>query len=186
VRKHKAALATVSLFAALLVVTAVVSISSAIRATDAEATTKRALDVVQEKVEETKAALTAQKEKTELAEQHLYDALVNLVQRYWEDYHGAFFKRALDEQIPVKQRVIDRRGWEWYYWLRKFSSGHITLNGHTDRATSVAFSPDGRRLASVSRDRTVTVRDAATGQEICTFRIRHTMQVTSVSFSPDG
>ena len=31
------------------------------------------------------------------------------------------------------------------------SSGHITLKGHTGLVTSVAFSPDGRRIASASR-----------------------------------
>ena len=50
---------------------------------------------------------------------------------------------------------------------------------------SVAFSPDGKRLASASRDGTVKVWDAATGQEIRTLK-GHTGFVTSVAFSPDG
>ncbi len=35
---------------------------------------------------------------------------------------------------------------------------------------SVAFSPDGKRLASASQDGTVKVWDAATGQEILTLK----------------
>jgi tetratricopeptide (TPR) repeat protein len=49
----------------------------------------------------------------------------------------------------------------------------------------VAFSPDGRRLASASNDQTVRVWDAATGKELLTLK-GHTGRVFSVSFSPDG
>jgi hypothetical protein len=49
----------------------------------------------------------------------------------------------------------------------------------------VAFSPDGRRLASASYDGTVKLWDADTGQEVLTLR-GHSGRVTSVAFSPDG
>src|SRR5205814_10296610 len=56
---------------------------------------------------------------------------------------------------------------------------------HTHDVTSVCFSPDGKRIAPASKDRTVKVWDAATGQETLSLR-GHTEQVTSVGFSPDG
>jgi WD40 repeat protein len=60
-----------------------------------------------------------------------------------------------------------------------------TLSGHTDRVFSVAFSPDGRLLASGSSDKTIKLWDVATGSLVRTLS-GHTWSVFSVAFSPDG
>lgn len=59
------------------------------------------------------------------------------------------------------------------------------LKGHLGPIHGLAFSPDGRRLASASHDETVRVWNMQDGREIWTLR-GHTNNVMSVAWSPDG
>ncbi len=61
----------------------------------------------------------------------------------------------------------------------------LALKGHAGAVWSVAFSPDGQRLASGSNDKTVKIWDSATGKELFTLK-GHAGRVMSVAFSPDG
>jgi WD40 repeat protein len=60
-----------------------------------------------------------------------------------------------------------------------------TFRGHTGWVGGVAFSPDGKTLASASADKTVKLWDVKTGKDTLTLT-GHEDPVACVAFSPDG
>ncbi|MDX2039903.1 MAG: caspase family protein [Acidobacteriota bacterium] len=61
----------------------------------------------------------------------------------------------------------------------------ILQNGHSERSDGLAFSPDGRYLASASTDSTIRIWDATTGHELRVLT-GHAGAVRTVAFSTDG
>ncbi len=57
--------------------------------------------------------------------------------------------------------------------------------GHDGRIRAVAFSPDGTRLVSGSRNWAIKLWDVCSGEEVATLR-GHEGVIRSVAFSPDG
>jgi WD40 repeat protein len=113
----------------------------------------------------------------------LYAAHMNLAQQAWESADVGRVEELLASHRPHPGDE-DLRGFEWYY-LWRLSHRFLSILRHNDAVQSVAFSPDGKRLATGSWDRTVKLWDAATGQELLTLK-GDLGWVNSVAFSTDG
>lgn len=75
--------------------------------------------------------------------------------------------------------------WMLLCWPAPSHCGERLLHGHQEMVNSVAFSPNGRLLASGSDDAQIKLWDVATGQEIASLNA-NAEDVHAVAFSPDG
>jgi WD40 repeat protein/serine/threonine protein kinase len=177
-RRNRGVAAALCVIALLLISVAIASSIAALRferlADEREVARTEAVSAATKAVAEKNRA----DREADAAWRNQYIAHMNRVESDWE--HGNIF-RILDTLAFYREPPPDRpdvRGWEWYYQDRLCHQEVRTLRGHA----ALAFSPDGKRLASASGDgRTVKVWDASTGQEILSLK-----GVTNVAFSPDG
>ena len=92
------------------------------------------------------------REQAEMAGRASYIANVNLIQRDWDIGNVSHVLELLEETRPYKGR-----GFEWGYWNGLCHLDLKTLKGHTSSVSSVAFSPDGKRIVTGSSDTTARV-----------------------------
>src|SRR5262249_5434630 len=88
--------------------------------------------------------------------------------------------RKLFGHVPSAGRE-DLRGWEWYYLLSLCHQDERTLMGQFSQVTSIAWSPDGRHLASADDDGHTKVWDTTSWRLLRTF-----VGERGVCWSPDG
>lgn len=78
-----------------------------------------------------------------------------------------------------------RRDWVWGYLQRLCHRSMAELRGHSRTLTSVAYSPDGKQLATSGVDGTVRIWDLESDSEVANLT-GHTSAVLSVAFHPNG
>src|SRR5260370_4366087 len=69
--------------------------------------------------------------------------------------------------------------------LKPMGTTLYTYRGHHNPVNTVVWSPDGKRIASASYDKTVQVWDVATGHLYLTYRW-HSNMLSAVPWSPDS
>lgn len=81
--------------------------------------------------------------------------------------------------------AADRESPKVHTWLIARTSHAPSLSGHAAPVVAMAFSLDGRHLATASEDKTVLIWEVSTAKPIVTLR-GHCEPVVSVAFSADG
>jgi WD40 repeat protein len=132
--------------------------------------------------EEVKQRKIAQ-DNQERADRNLYDSDMSLAQHRWDDGDLGGTLHLLETHQP-NGTGPDRRGFEWYYfWNLCKGDPRITLGEHSNIVNCLAFSPDGKQLATGAVGDSVLIRDSASGK---VSRKLPERDVTSLCFSPDG
>jgi len=191
VRRHQTAVAASCAVVLALIAGIGVSTWQAVRASNAESAAAQESTNAQSERDRARTAeaeaqghrRSAETARDEL-EHSLYAARMNLAQGAWEQGNISRLREILEET-----RAHADRGFEWYYWQRQTHLELRTLRGHIREVGSVAFSPDGRRIVTGSRDGTAKSWDAESGRELHTFRslvMGFSHDVPSAAFSPDN
>jgi WD40 repeat protein/serine/threonine protein kinase len=169
-RRNRRALATAALLSVMVLVTVGAVVASALWA--ASQATER---------------LQAEAAAKDELEGNLYLTHVALAER---DLASGNIARA-EELLDTCPKHL--RGWEWHFLKRQQYGDALTLQ-HPATVIRVAFSPDGRQLATVCMDGTFQIRDPQTGQMLHTLE-RQTVMVRSptvaglcrgLAYSPDS
>ncbi len=114
----------------------------------------------------------------------LYLANMPQAQRAHEAGDLARLRTILDQHRP-QAGWTDPRGWEWFF-LQAVSQGELLgVHGHSSPVLAVAFTSDGKRLASADNNGAVKIWEVDTSKEVGTFRAQ-AKGVYALSWDPDG
>jgi hypothetical protein len=101
-----------------------------------------------------------------------------------DEAFAQFWERRDDRDVAILVRAINGGGKSLTDLVGSDYGALLWTARFGGRVNAVAFSPDGKRVATASGDSTARVFDASTGNEIS--RFSHEGPVFEVAFSPDG
>jgi len=191
VRKHAGFVATAALVAVLIILSFIVSTAFSFRAENArkKEVTARTKAERAEKVAEKQGKL-AEKQRKLAEEQRKLSVEQADKYRNLSYIHGVALADAKYREGNLRnaRQLLsscpeDLRNWEWYRLNYVLDESIITFGHEGEEALAIAFSPDGKLIATGFV--TITIWDAATGTEIRTLK-GHEAAVMSLEFSPDG
>ena len=167
---------------------------AAVQRDEAQTARQKALDAASDAAkqrDEADLAREAEAQQRKLAEQRerdtrrfLYTAQMNIAVDAWARGDVATVRELLEAQLP-QDGEEDLRGFVWRYLWQVCHQDRLTLHGHTDWLMTVAYSLDGRILASAGMDGTIRLWDPEDGADLVTLT-GHTGGVRRLAFSPDG
>lgn len=117
------------------------------------------------------------------ARRHLYAVQIQQAQQALDQGHLERALELLREQVPERGQE-DLRGFEWYH-LFHLGQRDLVLRGHRGPVRAVAFSPDGRTLATGSGDGIVRLWERQGGRLMRSLS-GHRGPVLGVAFAPRG
>jgi predicted Ser/Thr protein kinase len=178
--RRKPVLAALSATAALLLAVVAVAVPLSFINANRKAEADRAKAIAEKKAEDAKRKAEADRAK-KIRREYLDDmTAANLA---WGSNNYAEVRRLLQ-----RWKEADFRGWEWYFLDAQCRERALSVRGHSCAVQAVAWSPEGKRLASADRRGMVRVWSLAADKDrpLLEIQTRTGGGVAGLAWSPDG